>query len=189
MVGTSRSRLRLDIDCASSTQQISKSSSDLIESAVWSCSPWKMMMPFFLVALPPSRLISVWVTSNRCPTPKSRILFSSSFLAENLSDFWISRTQTACVVGSYMHRSISASAKKCDLPDERPPFAPFNRLGGISGKHHLGVFIWRVDDDTLNFAYGFTVWGYINVLLLAESSAGLEPKDNGWRIAWFGLIE
>ncbi len=45
IVGRSKARLRALRLCASSTQAILNPSSDLIESAVWSCIPRKMIRP------------------------------------------------------------------------------------------------------------------------------------------------
>lgn len=58
--------------------------------------------------------------------------------------------QTALSPGSSSARSIRASAKKCDLPDPRPPYAALNLAGLSSGRKTLAVGIFRVDDCPLD---------------------------------------
>jgi hypothetical protein len=49
-----------------------------------------------------------------------------------------------------MQRSMTNSAKKCDLPDPRPPYAPKYLASESSGTKPLGVSICRVGDDSFN---------------------------------------
>lgn len=51
---------------------------------------------------------------------------------------------------SAMQRSIALSAKKYDLPDPRPPYAPLYRAGASSGTNALGVSSFRIDNDALD---------------------------------------
>src|SRR5690606_32411862 len=132
--GSSRSSDRFDSDCASSTQASRNPSSDLSESAVWSCMPSKIITP-----VPPFRRISAVRMSNRWATPRLRIFDSISAFALNLSERCTSRMQTKRSDGSQTIASTACSARKCDFPDARPPFAPLYRDGCMKGSAHRGT--------------------------------------------------
>src|SRR5215467_6793068 len=49
-----------------------------------------------------------------------------------------------------MHCRMISSAKKCDLPEPRPPYAPLYRLGLNRRWKTLAVGICSVDNDALD---------------------------------------
>lgn len=114
-----------------------KPSSDLIRSAVLSCRPVKIMTPSPGVWI----CFSKTLNPSASPNPNCRSLTSISRLEESFRDFCTSRMHTASMPRWLKHSSISSSAKKCDLPDPRPPKAPLYRAGASSGRKTLGVSI------------------------------------------------
>src|SRR5690554_5957553 len=90
------------------------------------------------------------------PRLNSCNLLSISSLDDCARSFCTSRMQTPrnpsppLLPGSAWQSSIIRPAKKCDLPEPRPPHAPLSRASSNSGRKTLAVGICRIDNDALD---------------------------------------
>src|SRR6185369_10411363 len=120
-----------------------------MDSALWSCIPWKVMIPS----------PGVWITSLNTLKPSASVILRACSLSsirrllDSLSVFWTSRMQTERKPRFAMLSSINSSPKKWDLPDPRPPYAPLYLAGASSGTNTRAVSIsssTRVHDGSLD---------------------------------------
>src|SRR4051812_48306744 len=95
---------------------------------------------------------------------------------DSLRLFWTSRTQTMRVPGRWTQRSTASSAKKCDLPELRPPCAALYRAGPSSGSKTSAVGILRTDKHALDKLYPQRVVFIPGQRLLGLSPSAIEQR-------------
>src|SRR3990167_134247 len=132
-----------------------------------------------MISPPPGVSISATIGRKYEATPSALILSSISRLADSLSVFCTSRMHTPRAPGRIRHRSIAASAKWCDFPEPRPPYAALYRAGSSSGANAPGlrsVSVAGINDAALDPLHDRPAVLSAKLMLVDDVPGGLEQQ-------------